>query len=175
MSIISFIKEAGEKLLGHQAGASASAASAAPAAAAPAQNNAALQAKSVEADATAAKAIESYIASQNLSADGLKVEYDGSQAAATVSGVAADQATKEKIVLCCGNVQGIAKVNDLLTVQQPADESRYYTVVKGDTLSAIAKKEYGDANSYTKIFEANKPMLSNPDKIYPGQSLRIPA
>ena len=105
----------------------------------------------------------------------LKVEYDGSSQAVTVSGVAPDQATKEKIVLCCGNVQGIAKVNDMLTVEQPADESRYYTVVKGDTLSAIAKKEYGNANEYMKIFEANKPMLKSPDKIYPGQNLRIPA
>ena len=156
MSIISFIKEAGEKLFGHRDSAPA----------APAADPAALQAKSDDADKTAAAAIEKYIASQNLSADGLTVEYDGSQQAVTVSGVAPDQATKEKIVLCCGNVQGIAKVNDMLTVEQPADESRYYTVVKGDTLSAIAKKEYGNANAYMKIFEANKPMLSNPDKIY---------
>jgi len=48
-------------------------------------------------------------------------------------------------------------------------------VVKGDTLSAIAKKYYGDANKYNAIFEANKPMLTHPDKIYPGQKLRIPA
>ena len=48
-------------------------------------------------------------------------------------------------------------------------------VKPGDTLSKIAKEEYGDANTYMKIFEANKPMLSNPDKIYPGQMLRIPA
>jgi len=47
-------------------------------------------------------------------------------------------------------------------------------VVRGDTLSAIAKSQYGSANAYMKIFEANKPMLSNPDKIYPGQLLRIP-
>jgi LysM repeat protein len=165
MSIISFIKEAGEKLFGHRDSAPA----------APAADPAALQAKAADADKTAAAAIEKYIASQNLSADGLTVEYDGSQQAVTVSGVAPDQATKEKIVLCCGNVQGVAKVNDMLTVEQPADESRYYTVVKGDTLSAIAKKEYGNANAYMKIFEANKPMLSNPDKIYPGQLLRIPA
>ena len=48
-------------------------------------------------------------------------------------------------------------------------------MVKGDTLSGIAKKEYGNANQYMKIFEANKPMLKDPDKIYPGQLLRIPA
>jgi nucleoid-associated protein YgaU len=49
-----------------------------------------------------------------------------------------------------------------------------YTVKSGDTLSAIAKEQYGDAMKYPQIFEANKPMLENPDKIYPGQVLRIP-
>jgi nucleoid-associated protein YgaU len=78
-------------------------------------------------------------------------------------------------VLCCGNVHGVAQVNDMITVREPADESRYYTVVRGDTLSAISKAMYGNANHYPKIFEANKPMLSHPDKIYPGQLLRIPA
>ncbi len=53
-------------------------------------------------------------------------------------------------------------------------ESTYREVKSGDTLSKIAKEAYGDANAYMKIFEANKPMLSNPDKIYPGQKLRIP-
>jgi nucleoid-associated protein YgaU len=57
----------------------------------------------------------------------------------------------------------------------PAWQSRTYTVEKGDTLSQIAKKFYGDASDYNQIFEANKPMLSDPDKIYPGQVLRIPA
>jgi nucleoid-associated protein YgaU len=92
----------------------------------------------------------------------------------TVSGLAADQQTKEKILLCCGNVAGVAKVNDELRVAEPADAAKYYTVVKGDTLSKIAKEFYGDANAYPKIFEANKPMLGHPDKIYPGQTLRIP-
>ncbi|MNP81676.1 LysM domain/BON superfamily protein [compost metagenome] len=55
-----------------------------------------------------------------------------------------------------------------------AQAARFVTVKKGDTLSAISKAEYGDANKYNKIFEANKPMLSHPDKIYPGQVLRIP-
>ena len=165
MSIISFIKEAGEKLFGHAA------APAAPSAA----DAGKLQEKSAQANQAAAKAIENYIATQNLKVDGLTVEYDGAQAAVTVSGVAPDQATKEKVLLCCGNVDGVGKVNDMMTVQQPAEESRYYTVVRGDTLSAIAKKQYGNANDYMKIFEANKPMLSNPDKIYPGQLLRIPA
>lgn len=166
MGIISFFKEAGQKLFGKDP-------EPAPAAAAP--DPAAAQARVADANAKAATAITAYIASQNLGADGLAVEFDGATSTVTVSGQAADQATKEKIVLCCGNVQGVHQVNDLLTVAQPADESRYYTVVKGDTLSAIAKAQYGNANAYMKIFEANKPMLTHPDKIYPGQLLRIPA
>ncbi|MBS0444849.1 MAG: peptidoglycan-binding protein LysM [Proteobacteria bacterium] len=169
MSIISFLKEAGEKLFGHGN----------PAAAAPAATSApdpaALQAKIDDANQTAATAIAQYIASQNLTADGLAVTFDGATTTVTVAGTAADQATKEKIVLCCGNVQGVSQVVDNLEVAAPADESRYYTVVRGDTLSAISKTQYGNANDYMKIFDANKPMLSNPDKIYPGQVLRIPA
>ena len=163
MSLISFIKEAGEKLFK----TSPSPAAAAPAAARPDQ--AAL-------DATASAAIEKYIGSQHLSAEGLDVKYEGASQTVTVSGVAPDQATKEKIVLCCGNVAAVAKVNDLLTVAAAAEpESSYHVVKAGDTLSKIAKEAYGDANAYMKIFEANKPMLSNPDKIYPGQMLRLPA
>jgi len=161
MSLISFIQDAGEKLFNHP--------KAAPAAGAPATPD-------VNAlNATAAQAIERYIGSQGLKADGLDVQYDGASQTVTVSGVAPDQATKEKIVLCCGNVASVAKVNDLLTVAAGGgQESKYREVIKGYTLSKIAKEEYGDANAYMKIFEANKPMLSNPDKIYPGQKLRIP-
>ena len=86
-----------------------------------------------------------------------------------------DQATREKILLCCGNVHAVEHVNDQMTVAAPAAEARYYTVKSGDTLSKISKDMYGDANHYNLIFEANRPMLSNPDKIYPGQTLRIPA
>ncbi|MFC3147358.1 LysM peptidoglycan-binding domain-containing protein [Piscinibacterium candidicorallinum] len=75
----------------------------------------------------------------------------------------------------CGNVDGVAQVNELVTVAAPADESSWHTVVRGDMLSRIAKTAYGNANSYMKILEANEPMLSHPDKIYPGQVLRIPA
>ena len=164
MSIISFIKEAGEKLFGHK---EAQAASAAP-------DDAALQAQAEAANQTAATAIASYIATQNLKVDGLDVGFDGATGTVSVAGEAADQATREKVVLCCGNVHGVSQVDDAMTVAEPADESRYYTVVRGDTLSAISKTQYGNANAYMKIFEANKPMLSHPDKIYPGQVLRIP-
>ena len=61
-----------------------------------------------------------------------------------------------------------------MTVDQSQPEAQYYTVVRGDTLSKIAKQYYGDANKYPAIFEANKPMLKSPDLIYPGQMLRIP-
>ncbi len=168
MGIVSFFKEAGEKLFGHKD------AEAAAAAAAQAPSQADLQERSAQANRAAATAIEGYIGTQNLSADGLAVEFDGASSTVTVAGVAPDQATKEKILLCCGNVTGVAQVNDMMTVAQPADESQYHTVVRGDTLSAIAKKFYGNANAYPKIFEANKPMLTHPDKIYPGQLLRIP-
>lgn len=169
MGIISFFKAAGEKLFGHAETEQVAAA----AAAAPADIGA-LE-RLAKANQTAADAITAYIASQGLSADALSVEFDGATTTATVSGVAADQATREKIILCCGNVTGVSGVNDLMTVAEPADESRWYTVVKGDTLSKVAKEHYGNANAYMKIFEANRPMLGHPDKIYPGQLLRIPA
>jgi len=50
-----------------------------------------------------------------------------------------------------------------------------YTVQKGDSLSKIAKQYYGDANAWQKIFQANRDVLEDPDKIFPGQTLRLPA
>ncbi|RJL14208.1 peptidoglycan-binding protein LysM [Paracoccus siganidrum] len=82
----------------------------------------------------------------------------------------ADRETMEKLVLAVGNIEGIAKVEAELP-----EEPVFHTVQKGETLSAIAKKHLGDANKYNAIFEANRPMLTHPDKIYPGQVLRIPA
>lgn len=165
MGLLSFLKDAGEKLFGKgQAQAAQQAAAAEPANAE----------KRKAADDAAAKAIEDYIRSMNLDATGLMVEFDGASSVVTVRGIAPDQATKEKIVLCCGNVAGVSSVNDQLTVEVPVEESKYYTVKSGDTLSKIAKEYYGNANAYMQIFEANKPMLSHPDKIYPGQTLRIP-
>ena len=92
----------------------------------------------------------------------------------TVTGDGLSQELKEKILIAAGNVAGITKVEDKVAVTDSAAESELYTVKKGDTLSAISKQVYGNANEYNKIFEANKPMLSHPDKIYPGQVLRIP-
>jgi nucleoid-associated protein YgaU len=157
MSILSFIKEAGEKLFHHDT----------PAASASADEIKAANDK-------AGDAIKDYIEAQGLKATGLTVMYDGKTGTVTVYGVAPDQQTKEKILLCCGNVRNVASVNDQMTVEQSAPEAKYYTVVKGDNLSKISKQYYGDPNKYTKIFEANQPMLKSPDLIYPGQVLRIP-
>jgi nucleoid-associated protein YgaU len=104
----------------------------------------------------------------------LQVEYDPSTATAKVTGAASDQAAREKLVLALGNVEGVEKVEEAIVVEKPEPEARFYTVKKGDTLSAIAKAHYGSANKYPLIFEANRPLLSHPDKIYPGQVLRIP-
>lgn len=93
---------------------------------------------------------------------------------AVVTGDAAGQELKEKVLVAIGNVAGISGVEDKVTVAESKAESRFYTVKKGDTLSVISNEVYGNANLYNKIFEANKPMLSSPDKIYPGQVLRIP-
>ncbi len=160
MSIISFMKEAGEKLFGKKAQA------------APAQADPAAIA---EANREAATAIENYINSMGLTVTALTVTYDGANATAKVYGVAKDQETKEKIILSAGNIQGVAAVDDNMTVDLSQPPAQFYTVQKGDTLSKVAKEFYGDANQYQKIFEANKPMLTHPDKIYPGQNLRIPA
>jgi len=165
MGLLDFVKSAGEKLF-HIGPAKAAMEDAA---AAPAD-----AAKVKAANDAAADAIVAYIASQNLSATALVVTFDGASATATVYGVAPDQATMEKIVLCCGNVSGVAKVNNMMSVDHSAPEATYYTVVAGDNLSKISKASYGDPNKYMKIFEANKPMLTHPDKIYPGQVLRIP-
>lgn len=87
---------------------------------------------------------------------------------------------RNKVIVTAGNIEGIAKVDDWLVVKNPPavapppPEKQYYTVKKGDHLSKIAKEVYGDAKKYNVIFEANKPMLKNPDLIYPGQVLVIP-
>jgi len=165
MGLMDFVKDAGEKLFGRgHAQAAMTEAKSDP------SNDAKLQA----ANAAAGDAILDYIKAQNLTATGLTVTYDGATSTVSVFGVAPDQQTKEKIALCCGNVAGVAKVNNMMTVDQSAPEATYYTVVSGDTLSKISKAQYGDANKYMTIFEANKPMLSDPNKIYPGQVLRIP-
>lgn len=153
MGLLSFIKEAGEKLFG---GSSAHAAE-------PGANP----------DAAASAAIKTYIETQNLGLTELSVAYAGATGVVTLSGKAPSQEASEKAGLAAGNVANVTSVdNQLVAPEAPA--AQYHDVVRGDTLSAISKKYYGDANKYNAIFEANKPMLTHPDKIYPGQKLRIP-
>ncbi len=144
MGLIDFVKDAGQELL-KRAGV----------------------VDEVEPDALV-KAIHDH----GLAIDGLSVAVDGDRA--TVRGTAASQAEREKAVLIVGNTQGVARVDDQLAVKAPEPEATYYTVVKGDTLSKIAKAQYGDPMKYPALFEANRPMLKDADLIYPGQVLRIP-
>lgn len=123
-------------------------------------------------DRRRAAALARFIGDMGFDVDGLSVRVDGD--VATVSGKVESQSDREKIVLAVGNTAGIAQVDDRLEVVKSEPEATYYTVVRGDTLSGIAKKHYGKASKYMVIFEANKPMLEDPDKIYPGQVLRIP-
>jgi nucleoid-associated protein YgaU len=161
MGILSFIKEAGEKLFG---AASTSAQAAAPAA----PDLAAL-------NKTAGDAIATYIRSQGLDATNLRVSYDGTSHTVTVAGQAADQPTKDKILVAAGNVHNVDKVDDQLTVTTPAAApTQFHTVVSGDNLWKIAEKYYGSGAKNDVIFQANTPMLKSPDKIYPGQVLVIP-
>src|SRR5690606_29979090 len=117
-------------------------------------------------------ALVSQVKTFGLKVDDLKIDIE--EDVATVFGTVPSQAEKEKVILLVGNVNGIARVDDRLQVVTPEPPAVFYTVVRGDTLSKIAKQHYGDAMKYPIIFEANKPMLKDPDKIYPGQVLRIP-
>ncbi len=153
MGLISFIKEAGRMLGIGPAGAT--------------------QAEGAPAPATpSVAALEAEVKELGLEVKDLKIDVDGDKV--KVAGAVADQATREKLVLALGNVAGVAAVEDDLTIAAPAEEATIYVVKKGDTLSAIAKAHYGAASKYMAIFEANRPMLKDPDKIYPGQALRMP-
>ncbi len=157
MGLLSFIKNAGAKLgIGKSVAEEAAEAAAATAAA---------------NEAAASKMIET-VSALGIEVENMNVVIDGELA--TVTGVTSDQSSKEKAVLVVGNTEGIGQVDDQIIVNNPEPEATYYTVEKGDYLSKIAKEVYGDAMKYPVIFEANKPMLSDPDKIYPGQVLRIP-
>lgn len=125
-----------------------------------------------QAETTKARALENLVRGLELQVEDLRVEFKDSTA--TVFGKTDNQAEKEKVILAIGNVNGVASVDDRLEVSVPEPEAVYYTVVHGDTLSKIAKDHYGNAMKYPVIFEANKPMLKDPNKIYPGQVLRIP-
>jgi len=161
MGIFDFVASAGAKLLGKDEEAAAAAPT-----------------PTIDVNKVRAVALTRLVKDSKLPVQDLAITVNGDRA--TVRGTVPDQATREKVVLCCGNAATIASVDDQLTVAQEAPsapkqpESQFYTVVAGDTLSKIAKQYYGNANKYQAIFEANRPLLAHPDKIYPGQVLRIP-
>ena len=169
MGLFSFIKDAGAKVFGYKTEAEKAAEKAAATEAMKAAGEAAKKA----AAAAAAAKIEETVHDLDLKVENLNIVIEDDLA--MVTGKAYDTSTKEKIILVVGNSQGIATVDDQMDVEHEEGAATFHTVVKGDTLSKIAKKVYGDAMKYPVIFEANKPMLKHPDKIYPGQVLRIPA
>lgn len=152
MGIFSFVKDIGEKLFGTG------------------------KAQAAQPDAPTneeiARALVEKMNGLGLKVDGLNISF--ANGTASVSGTAASQKDRELVILAIGNSEGVAQVEDNLTVAEPEPAAKFYTVVKGDNLSKISKQFYGDPNQYMKIFEANKPLLSHPDKIFPGQVLRIP-
>ena len=145
MSLFSFVKEAGEKLIDLL----------------------------TPGNANAGENLKKHIEDVGLGNPNVHATVDGDKV--TITGEVASQEEKEKIILAAGNIAGVASVEDQITVSGPVvAAARFVVVKKGDTLSAISLAVYGNANQYNKIFEANKPLLSHPDKIYPGQTLRIP-
>lgn len=147
-----------------------------------------------------AGAITAHVKALGLPVEKLLVSISEDGETVDVFGYVPELAVKEKLILAVGNLEGVGKVNDhirLGSAPPPANvapvpttvaeavaaepvvpevppASVFYTVQKGDTLSKIAKAQYGDANAYNDLFEANRPMLKHADKIFPGQVLRIP-
>ena len=145
MSLLSFVKEAGEKLLDLL----------------------------TPGNANASEQLKEHISKVGLGNPNVQATVEGDKV--TVTGEVASQEEKEKILLAVGNIAGVGSVDDQITVTGPVvAAARFVVVKKGDTLSAISMAVYGNANHYNKIFEANKPMLKDVNKIYPGQTLRIP-
>ncbi|MEM8772894.1 MAG: peptidoglycan-binding protein LysM [Pseudomonadota bacterium] len=119
-----------------------------------------------------AEGIKDRITGHKTEVNDLDVQHDGERV--VLKGKAKTRAEAEKAIVMAGNTPGIGEVESHIDIENEPAQTNFYTVKSGDTLSKIAKEFYGDAMKYPVIFEANKPMLSDPDKIYPGQTLRIP-
>ncbi|WP_275786838.1 peptidoglycan-binding protein LysM [Pararhizobium gei] len=133
-------------------------------------------------DAPDVEAVKKELDSHKIGTDKVDVAVEGDKV--VLKGVVEDQSAFEKAVIAVGNTLGISKVeaselkvgNAATATSAPAKDPVLYTVKKGDNLWKIAETQYGAGKGAknTVIFEANKPMLTHPDKIYPGQVLRIP-
>lgn len=162
MGIFSFIKEAGAKVFGLGKSKAEDAAEGT-------EQNKRLKREENE---KAARKLEERIRELKLEVEDLRINIEEDMA--VVSGLALDQPTREKIVLVVGNTEGISQVDDRMDVENCEPEAVFHTVETGDSLEKISEAHYHDASKYMIIFEANKPMLKDPKKIYPGQVLRIP-
>jgi nucleoid-associated protein YgaU len=158
MGLFDFVKDAGAKLLGGDDDKE--------------QAEVVRTPEMAQADKAKGEVLTNLVTGMGLDAEALKVKYMDGQA--TIQGKAGSQEVREKIVLLIGNTRGVAQVDDRMTVEEEKPQATMYTVQSGDSLSKIAKAHYGNAMKYTVIFEANTPMLKDPNKIYPGQVLRIP-
>ncbi len=130
-------------------------------------------------DADAARNIKEHLMVKTSGVSDIEVDFD--DGVATIRGKAMNQASKDHAIAVAGNVQGVERVDASgLSVPPPAPEepepepAEYYEIVSGDTLGAIAKRYYGKASAYMKIYEANKDIIEHPDRIYPGQKIIIP-
>lgn len=155
MGLFSFFKNAGAKVFGKRAEAKSEA----------------------EVRSERIAALKSAVTGLGIEVQDFALDLDDDKV--TAYGQVANRATKEKVILALGNNEGIATVDDRLSIVAAVEEVEepeavFYTVESGDSLSKIAKEQYGDAMKYPVIFEANQPMLKSPDLIYPGQVLRIP-
>ena len=131
-----------------------------------------------ETDGEAADKIRAHLEHRMSGIENVEVEFD--DGVATICGDCVNQATRDQAVLMVGNIQGVEKViADDLRVPPPKEdepEEKYevYEIVSGDTLGGIAKKYYGKASAYMRIFEANRDIIEDPNLIYPGQKIKIP-
>ena len=130
-----------------------------------------------DTDAEAADNIKQHLDIKLSGIKNLQVGFD--DGVATLSGECMNEATRDAAVLMAGKIQRVEKVvaDDLVYPEPPPEEKEkveYYVIVSGDTLGAIAKRYYGSASKYTRIHEANRELIPDPNKIYPGQKIRIP-
>lgn len=124
----------------------------------------------------ASKAVTAHLTEDNPGVEDVKVTVENG--VANISGVASTAAAVEKAVLMAGNIAGITnvKIDDvkITSGEQLAGDDEFYVIQKGDTLWKIAEKAYGNGAKYTAIVAANKEVIKDADKIFPGQKIRIP-